>query len=89
MRVDDIHYTSRPGEYNKYAVYGQTKAANALFSVGLAERYGEAGVLSYSVHPGVMGGTGMGSSVTDADMMSFGECTDNITIESHKILNFG
>lgn len=74
-RFDDIHYTARPDDYNKYTVYGQTKTANALFSVGLADRYGDAGILSYSVHPGVVRGTTMGSTVSDADLISWGECS--------------
>ncbi|KAJ4376029.1 hypothetical protein N0V83_001309 [Neocucurbitaria cava] len=38
--------------YNGYVAYGQAKTANILFSVGLNERLGERGILSYAVHPG-------------------------------------
>lgn len=38
--------------YNGYVAYGQAKTANILYSVGLNERVGKKGVLSYAVHPG-------------------------------------
>jgi NAD(P)-dependent dehydrogenase (short-subunit alcohol dehydrogenase family) len=38
--------------YNGYIAYGQGKTANILFSVGLNERLGNKGIISYAVHPG-------------------------------------
>jgi NAD(P)-dependent dehydrogenase (short-subunit alcohol dehydrogenase family) len=46
MDFDDPHFLSRP--YHPWVAYGQSKTANILFSLGLAER----GYLSYAVHPG-------------------------------------
>lgn len=46
MHWDDPHYVNRP--YNKWEAYGQSKTANILFTLGLAER----GYRSYAVHPG-------------------------------------
>lgn len=41
-------------EYDKWAAYGQSKTANALFALGL-DRRGEAqGVRAFSVHPGAI-----------------------------------
>lgn len=74
-RFDDIQYTIRPEEYNRYRVYSQTKTANALFTIGLVERYKDAGILSYSVHPGVIVDTNMGRSVAVEDMTAWGEHT--------------
>jgi NAD(P)-dependent dehydrogenase (short-subunit alcohol dehydrogenase family) len=46
MHWDDPHFGDRP--YNKWEAYGQSKTANILFTLGLAER----GYRAYSVHPG-------------------------------------
>lgn len=41
-------------EYEKWAAYGQSKTANALFAVGLDARLKAKGVRAFSVHPGVI-----------------------------------
>ena len=46
----DVHFAQT--EYNKWLSYGQSKTANALFSVELNRRMGEFGGKSFSVHPG-------------------------------------
>ncbi|KAL2221520.1 putative short-chain dehydrogenase [Thermoascus aurantiacus ATCC 26904] len=38
--------------YNGWLAYGQSKTANVLFSVYLTHRLKDAGIVSYSVHPG-------------------------------------
>lgn len=38
--------------YHKWRAYGQSKTANILFSVELAQRLGSKGLKSFSVHPG-------------------------------------
>jgi NAD(P)-dependent dehydrogenase (short-subunit alcohol dehydrogenase family) len=38
--------------YNGFIAYGQAKSANILFSIGLNERLGKEGIVSYAVHPG-------------------------------------
>ncbi len=50
IRWDDIHFTAEP--YDKWKAYGQAKTANALFAVGLQAKYGDQGLLAFSVHPG-------------------------------------
>lgn len=40
--------------YEKWNAYGQSKTANILFSIGLAKRFGDRGVLSYSLNPGAI-----------------------------------
>ncbi|KAK6858152.1 retinol dehydrogenase 13 [Apiospora arundinis] len=53
FRFDD--YNFHDGEtYNKWVAYGQSKTANMLFSLSLAEKLGKRGLLSYSLHPGVI-----------------------------------
>lgn len=49
---DDINYESRA--YEKWAAYGQSKTANALFAVGLSSRFSDNGLEAFSVHPGVI-----------------------------------
>ncbi|KAI0384276.1 WW domain-containing oxidoreductase [Hypomontagnella monticulosa] len=48
-------YNFRNGEnYHRWYAYGQSKTANMLFSVSLAEKLGGRGLQSYSLHPGVI-----------------------------------
>jgi len=52
VRFEDVSF-SEEGSYEPIAAYGQSKTANILFTVALAERLGkESGVVSVSVHPG-------------------------------------
>jgi NAD(P)-dependent dehydrogenase (short-subunit alcohol dehydrogenase family) len=46
MDFDDIDFLRRP--YDKWAAYGQSKTANALFAMALDKR----GVRAFSLHPG-------------------------------------
>jgi NAD(P)-dependent dehydrogenase (short-subunit alcohol dehydrogenase family) len=39
-------------DYDKWAAYAQSKTANILFSVALAERLGSKGVFSFSTEVG-------------------------------------
>ena len=52
MNFDDPNYEQR--DYDKWQAYGQSKTCNALFSVGLEQRLGGAGVHGIAVHPGVI-----------------------------------
>ncbi|WP_394760987.1 oxidoreductase [Phenylobacterium sp.] len=47
---DDPNYRHRG--YNKWAAYGQSKTANALFAVGFDKRFADLGVRANSVMPG-------------------------------------
>lgn len=47
---DDIDFQRRP--YDKWAAYGQSKTANALFAVALDRRGAPEGVRAFSLHPG-------------------------------------
>jgi NAD(P)-dependent dehydrogenase (short-subunit alcohol dehydrogenase family) len=49
---DDPNYERR--DYDKWQAYGQSKTANALFSVALEKRLGDRGVHAYAVHPGMI-----------------------------------
>ena len=52
LNLDDPNYQQR--EYEKWTAYGQSKTANALFSVGLDQRLRDRGVRSLAVHPGMI-----------------------------------
>lgn len=50
IRWDDIHFEKHP--YDKWAAYGQSKTANALFANGLSRRLHPGAESAFSVHPG-------------------------------------
>lgn len=68
MMFDDIGF--KTNDYDKWAAYGQSKTANALFAVGLNERLREAGAEAFSVHPGVIQ-TELARHMTEEDMAMF------------------
>ena len=49
---DDPNFETN--DYSKMDAYGQSKTANILFTVELERRYGDAGVHSWAVHPGMV-----------------------------------
>ncbi|WP_448320184.1 SDR family NAD(P)-dependent oxidoreductase [Streptomyces sp. CO7] len=49
MHWDDVHFERG---YDRWRAYGQAKAANVLFAVGLDARGRGAGVRAFAVHPG-------------------------------------
>ncbi|KAL2832687.1 hypothetical protein BJY01DRAFT_239729 [Aspergillus pseudoustus] len=54
----------REGEtYNRWSAYGQSKTANMLMAISLAEKLGAKGLLAYSLHPGIIKGTGLTGGV--------------------------
>lgn len=50
VRWEDIQFSNN--NYDKWAAYGQSKTANALFANALSRRLKETGGLAFSVHPG-------------------------------------
>ncbi|KAM0298827.1 hypothetical protein ACHAPM_008257 [Fusarium culmorum] len=59
VRFADPHFSS---------AYGQAKTSNALFSISLAQKLGGRGLQSYSVHPGLILTTGLGTHLDFASM---------------------
>lgn len=53
VRFEDLGF-DEGRTYNKWRAYGQSKTANMLVAVSLAEKLGTLGVRAYSVHPGVI-----------------------------------
>ncbi|KAI6084695.1 WW domain-containing oxidoreductase [Hypoxylon rubiginosum] len=54
IRWDDLNFENG-SNYNKWHAYGQSKTANMLFTLSLAEKLGGRGLQAYSLHPGVVG----------------------------------
>jgi NAD(P)-dependent dehydrogenase (short-subunit alcohol dehydrogenase family) len=68
VELDDISF--KRGDYDPWIAYGRAKSANALFALGLADRFSDR-LLSFSVHPGAIV-TNLGRHLTDeliAEMM--------------------
>ncbi|KAL4795110.1 hypothetical protein BDV19DRAFT_379037 [Aspergillus venezuelensis] len=66
-------YNFKEGKtYNKWSAYGQSKTANILMAVSLAEKLGSKGLLAYSLHPGVIFNTSLSLGVENAQA-AYGE----------------
>ncbi|MEM6634526.1 MAG: hypothetical protein AAF667_01425 [Pseudomonadota bacterium] len=65
---DDIGFKSK--DYDKWAAYGQSKTANALFAVELNKRLADKGAEAFAVHPGVIQ-TELARHMTEEDMEMF------------------
>jgi NAD(P)-dependent dehydrogenase (short-subunit alcohol dehydrogenase family) len=65
IQFDDPNFER--SDYDKWLAYGQSKTANALFSVALNERLAERGVTANAVHPGVIM-TELGRHLEPADI---------------------
>ena len=64
VRFDDFNFSGGK-EYDAWAGYGQSKTANILFSLYLANNLQDKGIQSYGVHPGAIFETSLGSHLTD------------------------
>ncbi|ROT38027.1 NAD(P)-binding protein [Sodiomyces alkalinus F11] len=60
IRWGDLNF-DKDATYNGWQAYGQSKTANILFAISLAEKLGPKGLLALSVHPGVIFTTGLGT----------------------------
>lgn len=67
--LDDLDFIRRP--YDKVAAYAQSKAANALFSLGLDQRGQNHGIRSYAVHPGTVVGN-LTKNASPEELMTYG-----------------
>ncbi|KAI5460135.1 hypothetical protein BGZ63DRAFT_426080 [Mariannaea sp. PMI_226] len=70
IRWGDINFDNGTS-YDKWAAYGQSKTANMLFAVSLAEKLGKRGLVACSVHPGSILNTGLTAHINfDTDVKS-------------------
>lgn len=58
---DDINFEHR--DYDPFKAYGQSKTANVLFAVGVDQRGKDDGIRGFSLHPGGIAGTNLGTHV--------------------------
>ena len=73
---DDINFERRP--YEPFLGYGQSKTANALFAVGLTQRYASDGITSNAVMPGgIM--TGLQKHMPHEEKVALGWIDENGT----------
>ncbi|KAF3940022.1 hypothetical protein ABW19_dt0205750 [Dactylella cylindrospora] len=66
IRWDDIGFQDG-AVYDKLAAYGQSKAANVLFSIALADKLKAQGITAYSCHPGSIG-TNLGRHLEESEI---------------------
>ncbi|KAA1188984.1 SDR family NAD(P)-dependent oxidoreductase [Pseudohalioglobus sediminis] len=79
--MDDPNYQQR--EYDKWQSYGQSKTANALFSVGLDQRLREHGVRAFAVHPGmIMTELGRHMEASDFELIARGRKPEELPFKS-------
>lgn len=69
IRVDDPSFQNGKA-YDQWEAYGQSKTANILFSVALAQKLGNRGLKAYSLHPGVTLGTSLAPPMDDSTLES-------------------
>ncbi|EGX92248.1 short-chain dehydrogenase, putative [Cordyceps militaris CM01] len=67
IRWDDYNFDNGK-TYNRWTAYGQSKTANILFSRSLAEKLSSKGLLSHSLHPGVIS-THLGDHLVEFDSL--------------------
>ncbi|MEP5764671.1 MAG: SDR family NAD(P)-dependent oxidoreductase [Halieaceae bacterium] len=74
---DDPNFEHR--DYDKWVAYGQSKTANALFSVALNRRLASAGVTANAVHPGMIV-TELGRHLEESDISDLMERASQRTV---------
>ena len=58
---DDINFEHR--DYDPFKAYGQSKTANVLFAIGVDRRGEKDGIRAFSLHPGGIAATNLGTHV--------------------------
>ncbi|KAL7950216.1 NAD(P)-binding protein [Trichoderma barbatum] len=79
--LDDLSYNDGK-DYGKWTAYSNSKACDVLLSVGLAQQFGQRGLRSFSVDPGVIVTTGLTRSVPMEDFKALGWIDDNGNLNS-------
>ncbi|KAI0050291.1 NAD(P)-binding protein [Auriscalpium vulgare] len=72
IRFDDLFFEKRPEEYDSQMAYAASKTANIQFVRLLARKLAPEGILAFSLHPGVILETGMGSVPTVEELHGWG-----------------
>ncbi|KAI0046177.1 NAD(P)-binding protein [Auriscalpium vulgare] len=72
IRFDDPFFEKRPEQYEKMVAYATSKTANIQFVRLLAKKLAPEGILVFSLHPGRILETGMGSVISAEELQSWG-----------------
>ncbi|KAI0067243.1 NAD-P-binding protein [Artomyces pyxidatus] len=72
LRFDDFSYEKNPGEYAKLPAYSKSKTANILYARALAKKLAKENILVFSLHPGAILETNMGSAASEDQLKQFG-----------------
>lgn len=64
IRFDDPFFENG-AKYDEWQAYGQTKTANMLYSISLAQKLKPRNITSLSLHPGVISETNLGRHLND------------------------
>lgn len=83
VRFDDYNF-SDGATYNAWEAYGQSKTANILFSVALAERLAKRGIKSFSLHPGNIQTTNLSAGVDPAAWSTVGPMFESKKVDIPK-----
>ncbi|KAJ6438374.1 short-chain dehydrogenase [Purpureocillium lavendulum] len=75
IRWDDLNFDSGK-TYDKWRAYGQSKTANMLFALSLSRKLATRGLQAYSVHPGVILGTGLAAHLDGSASGDFALLTE-------------
>jgi len=70
-RTDDGNGPQNGKTYHMWRAYGQSKTANMLFAVSLAEKLGKKGLIAVSLQPGVVK-THLGREMREEDVAAVG-----------------
>lgn len=73
IRWDDTDYKKSPADYSKYRAYADSKLANVLFAREITRRYQSENVVGFSLHPGAIWTTNMGSAAPKEELIALGE----------------
>ncbi|KAK7972495.1 hypothetical protein PG996_006700 [Apiospora saccharicola] len=71
VRFEDLDFDDGK-VYNRWVAYGQSKTANILFSLSLAQKLGSKNLVSVSLHPGVIW-TNLGRDVKQDEFVEISE----------------
>lgn len=77
VNLADPNFDQRP--YEKWAAYGQSKSANALFAVELDRRGQADGIRAFAVHPGRITTTDLLRHLSEEDLIAAGVISESGT----------
>ncbi|KAI9730263.1 MAG: hypothetical protein M1834_006027 [Cirrosporium novae-zelandiae] len=71
VNFDDVNFNGGKS-YDKFLGYAQSKTANILFSVGLAQKLGHKNIRSFGIDPGAVAGTNLNRDIPMEELKARG-----------------